>query len=278
MRSLVFIAFVFSLVICANWDAASGDEPALSDRPTVHHVHPLDKPLKLASEIRDHIRTTVQDYSCVLVKRERVNGRLRDHEYIYAKVRHDVSPEHPFGVYLRYLAPGRVKGREVLFVDGRNNGQLVARNGGKRFSFVVTSLDPQGPSAMQGNRYPITEIGILRLTERLIEVAETTISDPTQAEVCQVQIYPSARIDGRECRCIEVKNVERREGQRFHVARIFIDKDLRVPRRYEAYDWPRSDDSGPILLEEYTYTKLKLNEGFSELDFDRGNVAYKLGG
>jgi len=265
-----------SLVATATWCSLS--VPA-EGAETVVPQHPLHKPLQLAREVRDHIRHNVRDYSCVLVKRERVQGRLRKHEYIFAKVRHEQpgqSTPIPFGVYLKFLGPSSVEGREVLFVHGENDNQLIVRNGGKRFAYVVVPLDPLGETAMQGNRYPITEIGFLRLADRLIELAEHNIEADGELRDCQVQLYENSRIDDRPCRCMEVKYPLRREGLQFHLARVFIDTELQVPVRYEAYEWPEETGAEPPLMEEYTYTRLQLNQGFAPVDFQRTNVAYRL--
>ena len=54
----------------------------------------------------------------------------------------------------------------------------------------------------------------------------------------------------------------------FHMARIFVDKELNLPIRYESYDWPKEPGGPPELMEEYTYLNLKLNNGFTDADFD----------
>ncbi len=57
-------------------------------------------------------------------------------------------------------------------------------------------------------------------------------------------------------------------------ARIFVDDQLNVPVRYEAYEWPRQPGGKPELIEEYTYLNLKLNNGFTDADFDTHNKDY----
>ena len=42
----------------------------------------------------------IEDYQCTMVKRERINGELGEHEYMFVKVRHK-----PFSVYTYFLAP-----------------------------------------------------------------------------------------------------------------------------------------------------------------------------
>ena len=35
----------------------------------------------------------------------------------------------------------------------------------------------------------------------------------------------------------------------------------------ETYDWPKESDDRPVLQEEYTLTRLRLNVGLTEEDF-----------
>jgi hypothetical protein len=138
--------------------------------------------------------------------------------------------------------------------------------------FGTVSLPPNGAIAMQNQRYPITEIGILNLTRRLIEVAEKDL----QYGECEVQFLKGAKINNRVCTCIEVVHPVPRRNFLFHLARVFVDDELNLPIRYEAYDWPKEKDSPPELIEEYTYLDLKLNNGFTDRDFDPRNPEYRF--
>jgi hypothetical protein len=51
-----------------------------------------------------------------------------------------------------------------------------------------------------------------------------------------------------------------------------------VPIRYEAYDWPTQPGATPQLIEQYTYLQLKLNNGFTDADFDIRNPQYGFQG
>ncbi len=140
--------------------------------------HPLVPVLRYAYEGYDRIDRDVHDYTCLLIKRERVDGKLGPYQHIEAKIRHPRSTENgdvPFAVFLRFLGPAEWKDREVLFVNGQHNGDLIARRGGKRSPNMTLRLEPTSPLAMDGNRYPITEIGIQNLIARLIEVGEQEI-------------------------------------------------------------------------------------------------------
>jgi hypothetical protein len=256
--------------------AVAADVAQVAEGQDAPAEHPLMPALRLAYEIRAHINRTVQDYSCILIKRERVDERLRDYQYLYAKIRQqqirDGRVVTPLSVYLYFLRPARLRGREVLYVAGQNDGQLIARRGGSRFSYVTVTLDPRGERAMDGNRYAITEIGIKNLVNRLIEAAEDEIEHYPRSEECQVTFFDQAKIADRECRAIEVSYPVRRKYRRFQTVRVFIDKELRVPIRYEAYDFPGMEGEAPKLLEQYTYLNLKLNIGLTDSDFLRSRL------
>jgi len=232
-------------------------------------AHPLEPALEMARRGLAGIQANIQDYSCTVVKRERIDGKLGEHEYMFAKIR-----QRPFSVYLLFLGPDSVKGQEVIYVDGRNDGNMLAHAGsGVRAMVGMVSLKPQSMLAMAGNRYPITELGVENLTKRLVEVAE---HDKHFGE-CDVNFYPNAKVNGRICTCIQVTHPVPRRNFRFHLARVFIDDELMVPIRYEAYDWPQEQGGQPVLMEEYTYMNVKINNGFTDADFDPKNTAYKFG-
>jgi hypothetical protein len=251
-------------------DVAQGNVGAGEATTATVGAHPLEPALELANRGLAQLRTTIKDYSATVVKRERIDGKLGEHQYIFAKIRHE-----PFSVYLYFLAPDEVKGQEVIYVEGRNDGNMLAHAGsGVRAMVGTVSLKPNGAMAMQGNRYAITEIGVENLAKRLVEVAE----HDKQFGECDVQFFPKAKVNGRICTCIQVVHPVPRRNFRFHLARVFIDDELLIPIRYEAYDWPHEEGGQPVLMEEYTYMNVKINNGFTDADFDPKNTAYKFNG
>ena len=251
-----------------NGDTARANSAAADATAAAVGAHPLQPALELAQKGLAGLRTKITDYSCTMVKRERIDGKLGEHQYMFAKIRHE-----PFSVYLYFVAPDDVKGQEVLYVDGLNDGNMLAHAGsGVRAMVGTVSLKPQSMLAMQGNRYPITEIGVENLARRLVEVAE---HDKKFGE-CEVNFFPGAKVNGRVCTCIQVTHPTPRRNFRFHLARVFIDDEYTIPIRYEAYDWPQGGGK-PELMEEYTYMNVKVNNGFTDADFDPKNVAYKFG-
>src|SRR5262245_28466328 len=48
-------------------------------------AHPLDPALDLARKGLETIQQNIDDYECILVKRERINGELKDQQFMYTK-------------------------------------------------------------------------------------------------------------------------------------------------------------------------------------------------
>jgi hypothetical protein len=237
--------------------------------------HQLDPALDMAREGLDRIRRDIRDYTCTIAKRERIGDVLNDYEYMFAKIRNrkeaDGREVVPLSVYLYFLKPTEIKGREVIYVSGKNEGKLCAHEGGTKGKFLPTVwLLPNGPFAMRGQRYPITELGIENLVLKLLEKGEYL----KKFDDLEVKFFQNAKVNGRVCTCIQLMHPAKAAGQDFHVARIYIDDELKLPIRYEAYGWPKTDGGNPELLEEYTYIDMKLNVGLTDADFDVTNSSY----
>jgi len=240
--------------------ANDGQTPAAA--PT---QHPLEPALAIAYSSMQTIKSNIKDYSCTMVKRERIGGKLNENEFMFLKIRHQ-----PFSVYMYFLAPASLKGQEAIYVVGKNEGKLVGHGVGVKKLIGTVYLEPTSALAMNNQRYPITEIGFENLTRRLIQVAE---EDKKYGE-CDVKFFAGAKINGRNSNCIQVTHPVARKNFRFHVARVFVDSDMNVPVRYEAYEWPSTPGGQPVLLEEYTYLTIKVNNGYTDADFDENNKAY----
>jgi len=231
--------------------------------PAAPNEHPLMPALRWAKQGLPAIEN-LKDYSAVFAKRERIRGKLTGYEYLFIKIRHQ-----PLSVYAYFLAPASIRGQEVIYVAGQNQGNLWAH---RAHLPGVVSLRPDGLVAMTGRHYPLTEIGLVNLVRRLVEVGRQDISYGE----CEVKYFTTAKVDKRPCTVIQVVHPVPRDVFRFHLARIFVDDELKMPVRYESYDWPREPGGEPELIEEYTYLDLKLNNGFTDQDFSIRNPEYRF--
>jgi hypothetical protein len=209
----------------------------------------------------------IQDYTCRFYKRERIDGRLGAQNVMIMKAR-----TKPMSIYFKFVKPNA--GREAIYVVGRNGGKVVVHDVGIGKLIAGTlHLDPRGSRAMEDCRHPVTEAGIGNLIET---VAERWAAEMRHGET-QVVVQPGAKVGDRVCTMIESAHPNRSPAYMFHKVRVYIDHELGLPIRFEAYDWPRKPGGPTELLEEYTYANLKVNVGLRESEFDPSNAQYSFG-
>lgn len=283
LAGLILVLSFLSLATESSFQRSSISEHVSTTSPTQsgdghadQQAQSLDDVLAYAREILREMRADLHDYRGLLVKRERIGGTLGTEtrmELVVRNRRHDLQTGERSGLaaYLKFLTPKMAAGREVIWVEDRNDGKLICHEGGfKNWKRLV--LDPNGTLAMLGNKYPITEIGLVRLVEKLIEKGERD-QPLSQAKVTIVE---EQMVGDRPCRLIEVTHAEPKAGLDFHIAQIFIDSERGIPLRYAAYLWPSSDSEPPSLEEEYTYLDVEVNVGVTDAVFDADNPAYNF--
>jgi len=229
--------------------------------------HPLVPVLNWAKTGRPKI-AELKDYTALLSKQETINGEKQAAQAMEIKIRHK-----PFSVYLKFRFPRELAGQEVIYIEGQNDGNMWAHGVGLQRKFGTLSLDPNGLIAGRGNKYPITEIGILNLVDKLVEVGE---KDMKYGE-CTVNYYEDIKsAEGRNCTMIQVIHPIPRKHFIFYVARILVDNEFNLPIRYESYEWPTEKDTEPPLIEIYEYQRLRLDVGLTDEDFNIKNPKYNF--
>jgi hypothetical protein len=259
----------------ASNDAFSWSANYRSDstaRRAISAKHPLAPVLKYARDEQAYLKSAVQDFSCRLVKRERIDGRLQKYQYIDMEVREGQSQDgkvvQPLSVYLSFAGPPVVAGRKVLYVEGQHEGKMLVRKGGPRLSSAVLKLDPKGGNALSESLLPITEAGFTPMLGQLVAVLEMhAAADPTGANT-QVEWFSHAKIEERPCDAVRIVHAKEQPGLAFYMANVFVDTELNVPVRIAAYGWPEKTGDQPPVLAEYTYTDLRLNVNLDDGAFD----------
>ncbi len=280
----ILIAAAFSIALVRQASAQPPERPALYT-PTaalpasVPQDHPLTSVLRFARDEQIYLRQAVRDFTCRLVKRERIDGILQDYCHIDMRVREEVRSgdviERPMSIFLQFLAPRNVAGRRVLYVAGQNEGKMLVRNGGRHFDYVVVEVDPLGERARKESLVPITQSGFNQVLGQMIDILQRHAkADPT-GQNTRVQRIAGARVNQRPCTAIRIVHPKKQDGLEFHLANVFIDDELRVPVRVDFSDWPKQSNQPPPLMAEYTYTNLKLNVDLPDRAFSssllRGN-------
>lgn len=232
-------------------------EPA----PAEHPLRPAIRVAQLSLEALDGVK----DYDCELTKRELIGQQLLT-QVMYMRLR-----EEPFSLYCKFGPPHA--GREVLFVAGRNNNQILAHEGSGVKSLVGTvSLPVDGPDARAENRHPLTQAGLRNMVRLLIEQWER---ESEYGEI-DVQFYPNARLGQTQVCVIESRHPVPRRQFLYHITRFYMDATTRLPVRVENYSWPQHPGGQPLLVEEYTYRNVRLNVGLDDRHFDRSWREYNF--
>jgi hypothetical protein len=125
---------------------------------------------------------------------------------------------------------------------------------------------------MAENRYPITEIGLHRMLEVVIEQWKKEL----EADDVEVRYYPNARIREQPCRVIESNHRTQSTESKYYLTRLYIDKETTLPVRVEQYGWPTVKGGEPPLVELYMYQKIQPNAGLGDMDFSTKNRQYKF--
>ena len=260
----------------ANADAAGSDSSFTLPLPPNAAPHPLDRALIVVHEALASMRANVHDYTARMAKRESINGQLGKTSFMDIKIR---SPrvavqgqQTPFSIYMKFLQPRDASGREMLWVDGRHDGNLLTHQSGGIIGHGTFELNPDGMMAMQGQRYPIYETDLENL---LVKIIDQAMRDRAAGK-CEVTYRDGVALNKRPCSLIEIVHHEKRTPYVFHKAQILIDDELNLPVRYTAYDWPKSPEAKPQILEQYTFLNLKINVGLTDEDFNPKNPAYSF--
>ncbi|HVX15840.1 MAG TPA: DUF1571 domain-containing protein [Pirellulales bacterium] len=225
----------------------------------------LDRALALAQKSLDRLEK-IKDYTAVFSKRERVGDALLGEERNEIKLRHE-----PFSVYLRVIEPSSSAGQEVIYVTGKNDGNLIAHTTGFGSSVIGrVSLDPHGLIATRGNRYTIKDVGLKNLVNKLLELGrrKELFREST------VKIEP-VEFSERPCTQVEISSPRPVGDFRLAIARIVLDDEWNVPVHFESHEW-KPGATKPILSETYSYYELKFDVGLTDRDFDPDNPAYSF--
>ncbi|MBI3866125.1 MAG: DUF1571 domain-containing protein [Planctomycetia bacterium] len=243
--------------------AHKADETARLGAGDAKVAKTLAPALEAARSSRETLRK-LPDYTCTFIKQEQVKKNSLTRQVMSLKFRRE-----PFSVYLKYIDPN--PGREVLFVEGRNDGKFHVREASGLLSYMGTiSLLPTSNDAMKENRYPITMIGM----EKMLDVFITEWEESLKHADTLVQHFPQAKFGELDCQMFEVAHPQQREPLKFHKGRVYFDKKTNLPIRSEQYAFPTKAGREPQLVEEYNYLDVKAVDAPSEKDFDVKNESY----
>ncbi len=224
--------------------------------------HPLTPAVKVAKRSLKAAKK-VDAFTANFSKWEMVGGKLLPKSSMAMKWR-----AKPLSVYFKFQDIH--KGREVIYVEGENDGNLLVHEAGIKSIVGTLSFDPTAKRVMSETRYPITRSGLTKMVEGVIEQWEKEMD---YGDV-KVRYYKDAKLNGRACRVVETFHPTRRKEFAFYKTRLYIDAKTILPICVQQYGFPTSEGGKPPLVEEYQYSNIKTGVKLKDIDFDKENPAY----
>jgi len=200
----------------------------------------------------------VQSYTARFVREERIGGVLRPREEALIKVR---RPGH---LYLRWIA-GPPRGREILFVEGRDDDKALIHEPAGAARFFTVVMAPDSSRVLRDSRHPITDLGLGPLVELIVRNARRALRE---GELTVVDRGTVDEQGGAGRRLELVLPRDPAKGYYCHRALISLDRLTGLPTQVRIFDW---DDR---LVASYAYRDLQLGAELTALDFDPRNPAY----
>jgi hypothetical protein len=126
---------------------------------------------------------------------------------------------------------------------------------------VTVAADDPKPT---GGRHPVTELGIGRVIDVLATSAarEKALGNPVEVHTGDYQFA------GRVVTRYEVFTRRPHAHRYAHLCVVYVDRETKLPVRFEAYDAPKPGATAGGLLEAYSYTDVRLNVGLGDSAFD----------
>jgi len=206
-------------------------------------------------------------YTATFLRRESVEKDVSPVDEMQIVVRHE-----PFAVRLDWLETGR----RVAYTDGENDNRLLVRLGGSKRLFGTLKLDPRGRLAMQNSRHPITEIGLLDLTNRLLTRCQ---QDLEQADKVVCQTLPDEELSGRICAVFVVEYQTPALSPNHRSTQISVDRAWGAPVKMESTGWAEfttdvtTNESQIVESAEYRNVTFANEISASQFDLTTNPVA-----
>ncbi len=256
-----------SLVRTASLDESNLPELSVVSPSITAHRRSIELLEKGAQRLR-----SMTGYVADFRKKEVVGGALTETQTMQLKLRHE-----PFSVYMKWTEGN--PGQELLYVDGQNEGEMVVRPGGLKGRILgAIKLDPNGTLAMNESRHPITEIGLLRLCEKVLHYRYSEASW-TAGYSCVEDV---TEFNGRPCHRFTIVYESPTWRPDYRKSVIWIDQEQLFVSKVENYSWP-GDESVPAdrldaetLVESYSYANIDFETQLAAVDFSTANEAYGL--
>lgn len=193
-----------------------------------------------------------RDYTCTLIKQERIGGRVSNEQEIAVKFL-----ASPYSVAMQWTPETAGIGDRVLYVEGKYNDMMLVRPTGVWNKLVGTVLrKPDGPQAMQSTLRPVNKFGFKRSLESLLSVYRQARAAGDLKE----GFGGFAEVAGRKA-VVLVRHLPPKGNYPAAKTLTFIDLEYLIPVAVEGEDWDGK------LSSRYVFKDIRFNVGLTSEDF-----------
>ncbi len=204
---------------------------------------------------------TIKDYTCIYYKQERLGDKLQGVETILLKYR-----EKPKAIYMKWL-DGPWKGREMLYNETLSQDKVRVRESGF-LGVIPIWIHYMSPIAMRGTNHPAVEVGLKFMLELNLREYKKAFANKELAR----KNHGIQMVDGHRVFAMENIMTKNNPAAKYYCHRViqYMDYQRGLEPKAEVFNF------NDQLKESFTYTKIKINAGLTDRDFDPENPEYRL--
>jgi hypothetical protein len=252
----------FALGLCLPWGllslAGCGSTPP-APQPVVTvpaGKEPLPEPDPvnfLQKCLERYDREGIRGYRLIMEKQERLDGTLQPPEVIEVCFR-----ARPYSVFMHWLQ-GAGRAASALYVAGENEGKMLVHPSGLAGRLVsVKAVDPEGPEARAGGRYPITEFGLRKTLQRTLKDWRAA-KDKGTLRVEYLGVEKVRTVGDRPC--YTLRRHQEPDADGVTEVTVYLDKET----WFQVGTVQRGQ--GDSLIGQYLYRDIQLNPTFAPDQF-----------
>lgn len=227
--------------------------------------------LKLLRAGFEQLKKT-RNFAATFRKQERIDGILDEGSLIQVLSRHE-----PMSFYMKWLK-GDV-GRELLYVEGENDGEMLVRLGGIRGRLLpVFKVDPDGQTAREKTRHHLYHMSLINFTQTVVEHCE---QDLKRLPHVKCELVVEGLDESAEWICVSTEYNKRDVAGEYRKTIHYIDRQTLLPLKIQTYRWPQTGQSfsaeeldAETLLEDYAYSEVQFDLPLTDEDFRQDNPKY----
>ena len=246
---------------CTQVGEVGSSNSLIARSPGENPAEVADKVVRLAKSdhvallayCRDHYQHNYRDYTCTLIKQERIKGALTKEQEIAVKFM-----DSPFSVAMKWHRNPPI-GDAILYVEGKYNNRMIVRPKSRFFRLLTGGSvfrKPDGPDAMKNTLRPVNIFGFGRGMRELIAV----YAQAKRAGDLKEAFGGYAEVAGRKTVVLE-RHLPPEDDYPACKTLIYVDVEYLVPICIEGFDWDGR------LSSRYLYRDIRFNVGLTEDDF-----------